>query len=438
MARKFGNNKDSRYVLHPRMVYDEWTPLGRGDPLKNDPTYDYVPPALDKVHYWLGPSSRIPDTPQPTASNSRTDPKVGKIFQRRPIDLGTSSEDSKIGVYETYFNKISNVPKFSSIMYRNNYQHYPYYHYRRPSTPSSLSNKQRVRFVPTYQYYQYKPQQKQRPYKNNSYYDRDQQKEDEKIVYESSISTIEAQVRTHPNISHIEEPILHNDEKDDLYIYEDQGPYVFLVPPPLQIPNSFILVSELNQPNSNNSSTSTLSSTQSSVSSQEDLILHSSTMLYPMWEEDKTSTSSIEEKISHTWKSPFKFVFGDEETDDEEPANFPYIDVASVDNVQFNSFSSDVNMLPTTELYVNNSSDVNSHGYPDSLWNTTTVSPTITTSSSLTTDPIFSHYKQPAEPFRGPFYIIFQGHSKVKNYSPSKYHLIYHGIPLQQSNYTGN
>lgn len=35
------------------MDYDEWTPLGRGDPLKNDPTFDYVPPVLDRVQYWL-------------------------------------------------------------------------------------------------------------------------------------------------------------------------------------------------------------------------------------------------------------------------------------------------------------------------------------------------------------------------------------------------
>lgn len=26
--------------------------MGRGDPLKNDPTYDYSPPKLDLVKYW--------------------------------------------------------------------------------------------------------------------------------------------------------------------------------------------------------------------------------------------------------------------------------------------------------------------------------------------------------------------------------------------------
>ena len=33
-------------------------PVGRGDPLKNDPTYDYSPPVLDRVRYWGGIESQ--------------------------------------------------------------------------------------------------------------------------------------------------------------------------------------------------------------------------------------------------------------------------------------------------------------------------------------------------------------------------------------------
>ncbi|XP_043676596.1 mucin-4 isoform X1 [Vespula pensylvanica] len=46
-------NDSKPRVFSPRMDYDEWTPLGRGDPLKNNPTFDYVPPVLDRVQYWL-------------------------------------------------------------------------------------------------------------------------------------------------------------------------------------------------------------------------------------------------------------------------------------------------------------------------------------------------------------------------------------------------
>uniref|UniRef100_A0A182PCX9 Uncharacterized protein n=1 Tax=Anopheles epiroticus TaxID=199890 RepID=A0A182PCX9_9DIPT len=49
--------KDCCYYLarnfhSPRLEYNEWLPVGRGDPLKNDPTYDYSPPVLDRVRYW--------------------------------------------------------------------------------------------------------------------------------------------------------------------------------------------------------------------------------------------------------------------------------------------------------------------------------------------------------------------------------------------------
>ncbi|KAL1139476.1 hypothetical protein AAG570_006460 [Ranatra chinensis] len=38
----------------------------------------------------------------------------------------------------------------------------------------------------------------------------------------------------------------------------------------------------------------------------------------------------------------------------------------------------------------------------------------------MTTDPLFSHYKQPPEALKGPMYLIIQGHSKVKKYGASK------------------
>ncbi|KAF7992779.1 hypothetical protein HCN44_005123 [Aphidius gifuensis] len=52
--QKNSDSNESSRIFSPRMDYDEWTPLGRGDPLKNDPTFDYVPPVLERVQYWLG------------------------------------------------------------------------------------------------------------------------------------------------------------------------------------------------------------------------------------------------------------------------------------------------------------------------------------------------------------------------------------------------
>ncbi|KAI8422281.1 hypothetical protein MSG28_006165 [Choristoneura fumiferana] len=43
----------SASMFSPRMDFEQWRPLtGRGDPLRNDPTYDYEPPVLERVHYW--------------------------------------------------------------------------------------------------------------------------------------------------------------------------------------------------------------------------------------------------------------------------------------------------------------------------------------------------------------------------------------------------
>ncbi|KZC09095.1 hypothetical protein WN55_11559 [Dufourea novaeangliae] len=61
---------------------------------------------------------------------------------------------------------------------------------------------------------------------------------------------------------------------------------------------------------------------------------------------------------------------------------------------------------------------------------TTTTTTRITTVQSLTTDPIFSHYKQPAKPIRGPMYLIIQGHSKVKTYKPT---VTKHGMPIEKN-----
>ncbi|XP_058815592.1 uncharacterized protein LOC131679058 [Topomyia yanbarensis] len=46
------DTKSRSSIFSPRLDYNEWLPVGRGDPLKNDPTYDYSPPVLDRVRYW--------------------------------------------------------------------------------------------------------------------------------------------------------------------------------------------------------------------------------------------------------------------------------------------------------------------------------------------------------------------------------------------------
>ncbi|CAH1956344.1 unnamed protein product [Acanthoscelides obtectus] len=87
-------DKNQRSIFSPRMDYQQWKPLGRGDPLKNDPTYDYVPPVLDRVQYWVDPADRKPDTA--TASeNQKTEILLLGITSKKPASGSSAIADRK-------------------------------------------------------------------------------------------------------------------------------------------------------------------------------------------------------------------------------------------------------------------------------------------------------------------------------------------------------
>lgn len=55
----------TRAIYSPRLDYNNiWTPMGHGDPLKKDPTYDYSPPVLERVRYWADTSAEVPSEPK--------------------------------------------------------------------------------------------------------------------------------------------------------------------------------------------------------------------------------------------------------------------------------------------------------------------------------------------------------------------------------------
>ncbi|KAM0735469.1 hypothetical protein ACS0PU_010617 [Formica fusca] len=104
---KIGAQNDSRpRIFSPRMDYDEWTPLGRGDPLKNNPTFDYVPPVLDRVQYWL--DSHQQHTTEPSSKRDilvlgvtakKTSPKIPEQFLKfvdGPKFTRTGSQDTTV------------------------------------------------------------------------------------------------------------------------------------------------------------------------------------------------------------------------------------------------------------------------------------------------------------------------------------------------------
>ncbi|KAH8325753.1 hypothetical protein KR067_007021 [Drosophila pandora] len=70
---------------------NEWRPLGHGDPLQKDPTYDYSPPALERVRYWAENNSTGQSNPE--ARKKELPPEVLRNKTKSEIlVLGQASE----------------------------------------------------------------------------------------------------------------------------------------------------------------------------------------------------------------------------------------------------------------------------------------------------------------------------------------------------------
>lgn len=67
-----------RALFNPHVDYNnQWLPVGHSDPLKNDPTFDYVPPAFGSVRYW----------PEDSAKNAKEKNLTGKATGKDEILL---------------------------------------------------------------------------------------------------------------------------------------------------------------------------------------------------------------------------------------------------------------------------------------------------------------------------------------------------------------
>lgn len=123
---------------------------------------------------------------------------------------------------------------------------------------------------------------------------------------------------------------------------------------------------------------------------------------------------------------------GDEQPIDHRPSRLPVTTSPS-----FTSTISTMEYTPTMDPHESTKSDqsllvkiLNAEVTPKTIAPSSTIPPRTTTVPSLTTDPIFSHYKQPVKPLRGPMYLIIQGHSKVKTYKPT---VNKHGVPVENN-----
>ena len=458
-----GSSKDSRGLFSPRMEYDEWTPLGRGDPLKNDPTYDYVPPVLERVHYWIEPSSRTPDPPIATAGHTSKAPEISRVSYKKPDyvhrETDNLSADSRKDIYDPFFLKFVDGPIFSTQ--HRNQQHFYYNHYlKRPSSaasqePNSPAYIQRTHhYISPYHSYQQKSQQKQMSHENHPQPERYHQKQNHRATIESPDPSNKVHVGNKHNVLSFDTPNFQMEMNTNQEgKQQKRPPYTILVPPPLKI-NSFTSTSGIHKPvqgaESNKVTTNVPPKTRLSVT-QANLVYQDSSILpTPEWDEGKTQLATLAESSSHvTWKSPVPT-----KHDTHPSANLyhgqPSATTAHQPSLDFEVVPSattahqpslDFEVVQSTEVHFNDSNNIYFPTHQHALhlgsnvMTTLASSVAMTTASPLTTDPLFSHYKQPAEPLRGPMYLIIQGHSKVKTYGAIKQQNSYHGIPIQESNY---
>ncbi|XP_051168076.1 uncharacterized protein LOC127285909 [Leptopilina boulardi] len=152
---KTGPNDSRSRIFSPRMDYDEWTPLGRGDPLKNDPTFDYVPPVLDRVQYWLDSHTTEPSAKRDIlilgVTAKKTSPKLPEHFLKF-IDAPKFNRN-KESIYRNDFTGSTGAepPK---LMRNNNFR----------NPPMDFRNQNKIQSIPASYYPSPFYNQKSKPY----------------------------------------------------------------------------------------------------------------------------------------------------------------------------------------------------------------------------------------------------------------------------------
>ncbi|XP_008192063.3 mucin-2 [Tribolium castaneum] len=423
------DQKDMRGLFSPRMDYDQWKPLGRGDPLKNDPTYDYVPPVLDRVHYWIDPALRKPDPPLP-GENQKTEILLLGVSSKKP-STGTSIADSRKDTFDSFL-KFVDGPKFTNQ--RNNRPHYPmgssyfppnFYPKNKNNLPKNpytvlmpppmitkkpaLSSPNPTTTDPTTTPATTAAKTEQVTVQAAN------------LVYHSS-SVGDWKTETSTNLT-------PNPATNRLKPFRDE----IVFQKPFQLPESYI---QIQFAPSRHNQTLVAASSDHNINYVTPPPLVEEVMHKGQVSDDNLDISNTYVKIGKTEAAlmgqppppPPMMVFSH--------VQHPLITQTPLTMQTIQSMQS---MQPppvtTSPVYTKSTNPIlealEKEEVTTERIETTTTVPTTTTTTSLTTDPLFKHYKQPTEPLRGPLYLIIQGHSKVKTYGPSKQ---FHGIRVQETN----
>lgn len=441
------------------MDYEQWTPLGRGDPLKNDPTYDYVPPVLDRVHYWIEPALRKPDPPIP-GDKQKTEILLLGVSSKKPSTGGASVADSRRDTFDPFL-KFVDGPTFQSSYQRIARPHFSTYFptfYAGKTKPEKALYKgeQRVPYtvlvpppIP-----KNIPNDLQKPFVNDT------------TMSEPATTTIASVTVQESNLIYQSSSLGGlsgwSDGKND---YAEQSAQVTWKTPVNNDTNTNINIKltpetflefHVNSTGSKNNMTllyNVSSSDNEALSSgvmykgqvsDGDLDLASTYVNIGKAEAQVDSSSGF--GISSVSIEPPQLVVRQPPVimNAHPPNLMPSITLQTMQpppvskpvekkHASPNALHSLLRKEATKPITITTMNFVPTPQPPPEVKQTTTTSPLpSSTTSSLTTDPLFKHYKQPSEPLRGPMYLIIQGHSKVKTYGPSKQ---VHGVKnLQEIN----
>ncbi|KAL1509865.1 hypothetical protein ABEB36_004538 [Hypothenemus hampei] len=391
-------------LFSPRMDYNQWKPLGRGDPLKNDPTFDYVPPVLDPVQYWMDPkkgdqqksgeilllgvSSKKPASPyKQSIASDRND--QASIYEQHYKSTGNFyNQQQRIG-RPTYFspsmasslmslaNQVLDGTLFSSksVPYtvlmpppKENSVHYP----TTPMTQKPLTSKPLSSPVTIQQ-------------SNLVYQSFDGQIESiPSISWELPSST--ESLKLGPPKTFMRFQFAPQNYSNKILEASDSNQNInYVTPPPLD-DSQMTFKGQVSDDNDISDSYVKIEKPQAQMDHRMPIEILNPTVRPIIFHEMETMRPPplVQITPNHMMSSMMSFV--------QTTPNQMAMDVST--------------MEATTEI-------------PQ------------TTVQTLTTDPLFKHYKQPMEPLKGPLYLIIQGHSKVKTYKPAKQ---IDGILVQENN----
>ncbi|KAJ8945831.1 hypothetical protein NQ318_008715 [Aromia moschata] len=540
MYVSFADETTPRNLVPPKIDYDQWKPLGRGDPLKNDPTYDYVPPVLDRVHYWVDPALRKPDPPAP-GENQKTEILLLGITSKKPA-ISSPQADSRRDTYDPYVKYVPgsnyspnsnqriarpsfipslptsffpsffspNKNKYTDNKYtdratfsKGNEQRVPYTMLVPPpvdtknsinSLPETASPPITQKPAPAVVYTTSPPATTLSPlvsgsssvtvqaanlvYQSSSLSDATEFNSNKgNHISSTSSITWEPSITTTKTIPDYREDLVYNTHlslpesfaqlefaptnySNRPLVAADSNQNVnYVTPPPLlDAPNKEVMFKghvtddsldisntyvKIGKPEAEVHSTGLgMSDVEGMVHSPMSIVPPNVVMFPHMVKSPQTSSPSLKSEFPPLTMQTLQEM----QTMHPPPVTQNPIFTKSTNAIitvlekeksrptvlkDLSSSQDMSNLIGSSSSQTNTVVTLLSTTSEKATTTTTTAEPPTTFTTSLTTDPLFKHYKQPMEPLRGPLYLIIQGHSKVKTYGPSKQ---INGILIQDTN----